>query len=175
MRLQTCQTSCQAAGLEPDVLSSLSLSLLFSLHLKAPVWSPTKDNARCSMLTKAPPSLMTQRKRETKEKSSLSLSHYVQMKPRTRTTLKWRVEWAHVFEEVLNDNNNALRGRGQARNNFRGGKKKKKKKAFVVLWEKRPREEGTEREREKWRAEDEERWGCSIQTGNSSRKSWPVS
>lgn len=83
------------------------------------------------MLTKAPPSLMTQKERETKERA-LSLSHYVQMKPRTRTTLKCRVEWAHVFEEVLNDNNNALRGRGQARNNFREGGKKRKK-PFVVL------------------------------------------
>ena len=87
------------------------------------------------MLTKAPSSLMTQeerkRERESNEGKS-SLSHYVQMKPRTRTTLKWRVEWAHVFEEVLNDNNNALRGRGQARNNFGEGEKKRKK-PFVVL------------------------------------------
>lgn len=41
------------------------------------------------------------------------------------------LEWsgAHVFEEVLNDNNNALRGR--ARNNSGG----KKEKAFVVFGE----------------------------------------
>ena len=67
------------------------------------------------------------------------------MKPRTRTTLKWRVEWAHVFEEVLNDNNNALRGRGQARNNFGGGKKKSLCRA---LREKAERGRHRERERE---------------------------
>lgn len=62
----------------------------------------------------------------TQRKHSLIMSKW---SPQIRTMLKWRVEWAHVFEEVLNDNNNALRG--QARNNFG-----RRKKAFVVLWEK---------------------------------------
>lgn len=46
------------------------LLLLFSLHLKAPVWSLTKDNARCPMLTKAPSVSWL---RERKRKSTLSL------------------------------------------------------------------------------------------------------
>lgn len=70
------------------------------------------------------------------------LSHYVQMKPRIRAMLKWRVEWAHVLEEVLNDNNDALRG--QARNNS-GGKKKKPLSRFERKGAVRERE----REREK--------------------------
>lgn len=63
------------------------------------------------MLTKAPSSPMTQK----------ALSHYVQMKPQIRTMLKWRAEWVHVYEEVLNDNNNGLRG--WARNNFQDKKR----------------------------------------------------
>lgn len=133
------------------------LFLLFSLRIKALFWSLTKDNARCPMLTKAASHLLTRRKEEEKR------SHYVQTKPRIRAVLEWRVEWAHVLEEVLNNNNNALRG--QARNNSGG-----EKKAFVSFERKGP---VRDRERKKWRAE--ERWGCSIQTGNSSRKSWPAS
>lgn len=97
------------------------------------------------MLTKAPSSLMTQRKH------SLIMSKW---SPQIRTMLKWRVEWAHVFEEVLNDNNNALRG--QARNNFG-----RRKKAFVVLWEK-----GAVRER----ARERSRGVGEVGVLNSDRK-----
>lgn len=65
------------------------------------------------MLTKAP-----FQSRDSEKGGGNALSHYVQTKLRIRAALEWRVEWAHVSEEVLNDNNNALRGR--ARNNSEG-------------------------------------------------------
>lgn len=68
---------------------------------------------------------MTRRKQE--EKRSLIMSKWSASSGQC-----WSGEQsgAHVFEEVLNDNNNAPRG--QARNNSGG---EKKEKAFVVLWE----------------------------------------
>lgn len=67
--------------------------------------------------------------RDSEKGGGKALSHYVQMKPRIRAMLEWRVEWAHVFEEVLNDNNNALRGR--ARNNSGGEKKTRLCRALI--------------------------------------------
>lgn len=60
--------------------------------------------------------------RDSEKGGGNALSHYVQTKLRIRAAVEWRVEWAHVSEEVLNDNNNALRGR--ARNNSEGEGKK---------------------------------------------------
>lgn len=60
--------------------------------------------------------------RDSEKGGGNALSHYVQTKLRIRAAVEWRVEWAHVSEEVLNDNNNALRG--WARNNSEGEGKK---------------------------------------------------
>lgn len=119
------------------------------------------------MLTKALSKSYDSEKEEGK-----ALSHYVQMKPQIRTTLKWRVEWTHVFEEVLNDNNNALRG--QARPGIILEEKKKKSLCRAV------RERGSERETERERGEEstesekerevKSRGGGEVGVLNSDRK-----
>lgn len=62
----------------------------FRSHLKALVWSLTKDNARCSMLTKAPSSLVTRRKEE--ETRSLIMS-----KRSSGSGPRWSGEWSGLM------------------------------------------------------------------------------